>query len=231
MPSTLNRRSSTSRVDGMLIDLINMMFIPLEAQGLPPVARVHSVVLPIDCRIVVFGGEKPIEAAHREHRQVCLVDEDKKDISTFKSKKLSCTESGCAMEIFVLDMSKSHPLFGCRGMKTGRWKWLRPPAENSPGWLETIAKASEVAVRRSERILHEMRANAQSKGIPGGNNSALEEAKSHIKVARWRAHSIRKEQVSAFSPRFSQAFPLRHILRGSLLCLIINGGDGNISSH
>ena len=61
-------------MDGMLIDLAAMMYVPMEAKGVPPSARSHAVVLALGGRILVFGGEKPLGAARREHRGVRLAD-------------------------------------------------------------------------------------------------------------------------------------------------------------
>ena len=69
---------------------------------------------------MVVGGQAPIEYAHKTPR---LVEEEKEG----------------SLRVNVLDLGASYPLKGRRGMATGRWRWLNPPSENSPQWLETAA--------------------------------------------------------------------------------------------
>lgn len=183
-------------MDGMLIDLAAMVYVPMESKGVPPSARSHAVVLPLGGRIVVFGGEEPQDAARREHRQVRLADIRPLERKGRKAGTKPCAKArGGQMEVFVLDTGAAYPLFGRRAMKTGRWRWLQPPAEDSPQWLETTAVASETAVRRVERKMKDIWARALTDGVPGGMAHDLEEAEAYFRVAKWRAMVIRKEQV------------------------------------
>jgi len=55
--------------------------------------------------------------------------------------------------VHVLDTGAAFPLVGKRAMKTGRWRWLAPPAEGSPAWLDTSLIAAQAAVRRAHRAV------------------------------------------------------------------------------
>ena len=197
-------RTPEGFMDGILIDLSAMVYVPLEAKGLPPPARSHAVVASVGGRVLVFGGEKPLSGAKREHREAQLVDSEGPSLgkthTAIGSKRTGGGRETIGMEVFVLDTGAAYPLLGRRAMKTGRWRWLRPPAENSPQWLETTAVASEVAVRRAERKVVSMRARARADGAPGGMTRALEEAEAYLRVAEWRARVIRKEQSMMETP-------------------------------
>ena len=89
---------------------------------------------------------------------------------------------------------------GMRAMKTGEWRWVQTPADETPEWLESTAKAAEVAARRAERAVANAKADAFTDGMPAGMTAALAEAEAHLAVCEWRVRAVRSEQENLGKP-------------------------------
>mmetsp|Transcript_86535 Transcript_86535/g.244550 ORF Transcript_86535/g.244550 Transcript_86535/m.244550 type:complete len:473 (-) Transcript_86535:752-2170(-) len=183
-------------MDGIIIDLNTRTYHPLEARGTPPKARAGSVIQIVAGRILVFGGSKPGGA------QASAVSG-----AGASSLGLEIVDGEDHMNVHVLDILAAGPHRpGLRGMKTGAWRWLNPPAEETPEWLEASAVAAETAVRRAQRQVVDAKAHAQVSGAPGGVTAALYESEAQFDVCKWRVSSIRAEQASIANPPLSRAY-------------------------
>lgn len=180
-------RKRGNGMDGVVLDLRARVFFPLEAKGIAPPMRSHAVVSAVNGRIVVVGGQRPRDyAALKAGRDIEMVD-------------------SAESEVYVLDTLDAWPLRGVRSMKTGRWRWVKMPPEQSPKWLESAALAAEAKVRRSARSVEDHKARCLMQGH--GQDEGLREAELVLKVSEWRARAVRRDQRGLEQPPKGRASP------------------------